>query len=403
MKPAKLDNKFLSGWRYVEVARYVPSLSRVIRDKDGDSPLIIDYNQVQDYADKHGNTGIYTSVWLYDSKDIESATRYSNLYFDLDNKDIQISYDETLKLINYLCDLIPKEAVKIYFTGKKGFHIECDAECLGISPSNDLPVIYRFIANYIKSKINLSSLDLSVYDARRMWRLPGTRHQDSNLYKTLISQDEMLSGIDAIFRISSEYRENECTQSNFSYKANQWYRDMFYLMEEDRERSKDYLSYFNKHGSSGLRKVDNKPKKFTPNILLEKCPAIKRIALEAQTNKDIDHESRLFLCSILTYTDESIEFLHGILSHCNDYNVEKSTAHIQDWIKRREIGIGGRPYTCDRANSVGVGCGSCNLEQRRKWVKIGDKFVETNEKSSPSPVRFAYTSEKDSNKRKENK
>jgi hypothetical protein len=30
------------------------------------------------------------------------------------------------------------------------------------------------------------------------------------------------------------------------------------------------------------------------------------------------------------------------------------------------------------------------LEKKNKWVKIGDRFVETQEKSSPSPVRFAY-------------
>jgi len=43
---------------------------------------------------------------------------------------------------------------------------------------------------------------------------------------------------------------------------------------------------------------------------------------------------------------------------CEDFNYEKSTSHINDWIKRRQLGIGGRPYTCERANSAGVGCDS---------------------------------------------
>jgi len=106
--------------------------------------------------------------------------------------------------------------------------------------------------------------------------------------------------------------------------------------------------------------------------------------------KYLEHEARLFLCSILTYNEESIKFLHGILSHCSDYNVEKTNSHINDWVKRRQLGIGGRPYTCERANSAGVGCGQCSLEKKNKWVKIGDKYVETQEQSSPSPVRFAY-------------
>ena len=82
--------------------------------------------------------------------------------------------------------------------------------------------------------------------------------------------------------------------------------------------------------------------------------------------------------------------MHEILKNCSDYNFEKSQAHIDDWIKRREIGIGGRPYTCERANSVGIGCGNCDLEKKKKWVKVGDSYIETDEESSPSPIRFAY-------------
>jgi hypothetical protein len=94
------------------------------------------------------------------------------------------------------------------------------------------------------------------------------------------------------------------------------------------------------------------------------------------------------------YSEDAVRFLHEILSHCSDYNFDKSSAHINDWIKRRHLQIGGRPYTCDRANSVGVGCGDCNLEKRNKWEKIGDRFVETNVKSAPSPVRHAYKTKK---------
>jgi len=61
------------------------------------------------------------------------------------------------------------------------------------------------------------------------------------------------------------------------------------------------------------------------------------------------------------------------------------------------MGIGGRPFTCERANAAGVGCGQCSLEEKNKWIKINGKFFETNEKSSPSPVRFAYSTKKEVN------
>lgn len=56
MRPCNEQNKFLSAWRFVEVARYVPSLKRVIRDKENNLPLVLDYSDVISYANKNGNT-----------------------------------------------------------------------------------------------------------------------------------------------------------------------------------------------------------------------------------------------------------------------------------------------------------------------------------------------------------
>ena len=89
---------------------------------------------------------------------------------------------------------------------------------------------------------------------------------------------------------------------------------------------------------------------------------------------------------------------YGIWCEDDDFNYEKSTSHINDWIKRRQLGIGGRPYTCERANSSGVGCGDCHLEKKKKWIIIGDKFVEGTEVSNPSPIRFAYKNKKENKK-----
>lgn len=65
------DSKFLSEWKYYEVARYVPSLDRVIRDKN----LILEDKDIEGYASKNNNVGIYTSVFAYNSEDLEKATR----------------------------------------------------------------------------------------------------------------------------------------------------------------------------------------------------------------------------------------------------------------------------------------------------------------------------------------
>lgn len=391
------ESKFLNQWKYVEVARYVPSLNRVIRDKVGNDPLFYEIKNINQYREMHDNTGLYTSVWHYNSKDINSCIRLGSLYFDLDNHDINKCYEEVKFLYNYLIEYIPEKSVIVYFTGKKGFHIECEALALGINPTNELPKIFRYVASKIKEKHLIESLDFAVYDMRRMWRLPGSKHQSTGLYKNIIPKDILYSDIDHVIDYCSSKRENIIEEQEFSLSANEWYRQFTYEMEEEKTKPKDFLESFNKYGSAKLKAFGEKEKSFEKENLWKNCPSIKRLHEQAIDNKQLEHEARLFLCSILTYNIDSIKYLHEILSNCDDYNFEKSTAHINDWIKRRELGIGGRPYTCDRANAVGVGCGNCSLEKRNKWVKIGDKFVETNEQSSPSPVRFGYKTVKDQN------
>jgi hypothetical protein len=385
-------DKFISQWKYVEVARYVPNLDRVIRDKNGDDPVFYEMENIDQYRQKHNNLGLYTSVWHFNSADINKAIRLGSLYFDLDSEDMNLCYEEAQRLYGYLSMYIPQESLLVYFTGKKGFHIECEAISLGINPSNELPKVFRYIANKLKEDLSISSMDFSVYDMRRMWRMPGSLHQATKLFKTLLPKDIFLSGIDKIIAYSSEPQLFDVVEQSFDFKANEWYRQFTYQMEEDKNKPKDILQHFNKFGSSNLKSFDQNQKIFEKETLWIKCPSIKRLHEQAENSHFLEHEARLFLCSILTYSEESINYLHEILGNCEDYNPSKSQAHINDWVRRRELGIGGRPYTCERANAVGVGCGSCSLEKKNKWVKVGDRFIETQEKSSPSPVRFAYKS-----------
>lgn len=391
------ENKFYSKWQYVELARYIPNIKRVIREKDQDGNMLYDFRRVKPYSDKYDNTGIYTSVWRFNSEDLQTAIRFGSLYFDIDNNDMDISYDEVKKLYSYLNNFIPDKSIIVYFTGKKGFHIECEVIALGINPGNNLPIVFRHIATDLKEKLELTSLDFSVYDPRRMWRLAGTKHQDTGLYKTVISKDLLFTNIEAIKKYSSEYHEPIIEDQTFSSTANQWYADYVLQVDDLKNKPRDVLAHFNQYGSSGNKTFSESEKVFEKEKLLDKCPSIKRLYEQAKEKHFLEHEARLFLCSILTYSEEGVQYLHEMLSYCEDYNISKSSAHINDWIKRREMGIGGRPFTCERANAAGVGCGECSLEEKNKWIKINGKFFETNEKSSPSPVRFAYSTKKEVN------
>lgn len=390
MKIPQDKEKYINAWQWVETARYVPSLSRIIRDKESDKPKFVSIFDIENYRNQYKNTGLYTSIWHFNSTDIDTAVRLGSLYFDLDNEDPNKSYSDCKKLIEYLQEYIPEESLLVYFTGKKGFHIECEAIALGINPSNNLPNIFRYIATKIKKSLEIESIDFSVYDPRRMWRLAGSRHQETGLYKNIIPKEIFSLGLEEIKNYCQTEKPNTVVDQNFNLKANEWFRQFTYDMEIDKNRSSDFLEYFNKHGSSAFKEVNLTEKEFTPKELLKNCSAVARLIEQAKTNRKLEHEARLFLCSILTYNEDSIKFLYSILSLCDDFNYEKSTSHINDWIKRRQLGIGGRPYTCDRANSVGVGCGDCHLEKKKKWITVGNKYIESTEELSPSPIRFAY-------------
>lgn len=390
MKIPQSDDRYISSWQWVETARYVPALSRIIRDKEGDKPKFVSIFDIENYRQQYKNIGLYTSIWHFNSKDIDNAVRLGSLYFDLDNQDPNKSYEDCKKLLNYLAKYIPQQSLLVYFTGKKGFHIECEALALGINPSNALPNIFRYIATKIKKDLDIESIDFSVYDPRRMWRLAGSKHQETGLYKNIIPQEIFDLGLEDIKKYCQTEKDNSVSEQQFNLKANEWFRQFTYDMEIDKSRSSDFLEYFNKHGSTAFKEVNLTEKEFTPKELLKNCSAISRLIEQAKVNKKLEHEARLFLCSILTYNEDSIKFLYSILSLCDDFNYEKSTSHINDWIKRRQLGIGGRPYTCDRANSVGVGCGDCHLEKKKKWITVGNKYIESSEELSPSPIRFAY-------------
>ena len=392
------EQKFLSQWKYVELARYIPSLKRVIREKDSDGTILYDVRRSIPYAKKYDNTGIYTSVWHFNNIDIDQAIRLGSLYFDIDNDKVQVSLDECKRLYSYLSSYVPEDSIIVYYTGKKGFHIECEAVALGIDPSNNLHSKFRYIAGKVVSNLGLESLDFSVYDARRMWRLPGSKHQETNLYKTKLSNSVLFSSMSEIMEYSSVEQDNSVPSQSFDYRANEWYRNLVYEFEESKNKPIDVLAHFNQYGSSGQKTFSSSEKVFEKQKLLSNCSAVKRLEDQAKTKHFLEHEARLFLCSILTYSEEGIEYLHEILSNCEDYNLSKSSAHINDWIKRRELGIGGRPYTCERANSAGVGCGDCSLEHKTKWIQVNGKYIETNERSSPSPIRFAYSSKKEGEK-----
>lgn len=392
----KDQTKWSSRFRLVELGRFVDTIDppRLVRERTGppgqEVPVYIPWDDVNLWRAKHGNRGLYTSVFHHDRPDVD-AQRLGNFYFDLDNKhDPTIAQADAVKLVEYLRQHLSDDALRIYFTGEKGFHIEAEAMALGLGPIKDLPGFFRYVANGLVDELKLTSVDFVVYEPRRMWRLPNSQHQKTGLYKVHLLPADLKRSLEEIKDIAHQPDSFVVPDQKFEAKANEWWREWSYRLEMSKHtplatRAQRFVA-----GQSRYRGRSTKAH-FTPRDLFDHCPVMLKWWGHAEQHHDLPHEVRLFLCSILTYSPEAEDYLHAILSNCDDYDPHRTQAHIDDWKRRRELGIGGRPFSCDKANQMRVGCGECNLQPMPRYERVGDQFVTTGETASPSPVRFAYT------------
>jgi hypothetical protein len=116
------------------------------------------------------------------------------LYFDLDYKtDPAVSQADAVKLIDFFINEleIAETDLYLYFSGSKGFHIIIDFRALDIKPGNDLHRIYKHIASYLIHRLGLKALDLNVYSAYRMLRLPNSVHAGTQRFKIELSIEEL--------------------------------------------------------------------------------------------------------------------------------------------------------------------------------------------------------------------
>lgn len=397
MKLPSDQSKFNARFKYVEVAKYVPSLKNVIREKKDGEPLLVSIEKVEEYSKRFNQTGIYSSIFQYDSKHLSTAASLGSLCFDLDSPDLEISRSETNRLVEYLLQYLSESGIRVYFSGGKGFHVECEAIALNVSSTDDIAGISRFIAGNITEELRLTTTDLVVYDKRRMWRVPNTRHQSTGLFKVECMQLlRNSSGMEPILKYAETPHKLDVPEQVFEPRANQWYREFVHQYEMSKIEKPNQVDLFNRfleQGTGSIKHFSDEDKVFDKFKLLKNCPAVGRLAEKAQKNRHLDHYERLFLCSLLIHNTEAIMYLQEILSYCSDYNPDLTSAYIDDWIKRKEYGIGGRPFTCAKAAEVGIDCLGCDsMEAKSKTIQLADgKYIETGELSAPSPIRHAYS------------
>jgi hypothetical protein len=117
---------------------------------------------------------------------------------------------------------VPRSAVRYYFSGQKGFHVEIPAALFGgFVPSTELHRCLKQAAGLILGDI---PYDGSVYDKLRLWRLPNSRHSKTGLYKVRLTPAEVLTlGIDEIRALAKAPRDTEAIPDLVAIADDDWH------------------------------------------------------------------------------------------------------------------------------------------------------------------------------------
>lgn len=166
--------------------------------------IFIPVNGIDNFRMQYNNRGVYTTAYYYSNKEIDKAELYGDFYLDFDDNDLTQAYKaeevfdriredalRSLAMLDALFHVSPGE-VEIYFSGKKGLHLIIPAGTLGITPNAKLNEIYKLLAMDCKKYSKHNTIDTQIYDRKRLLRLPGSQHNDTNLYKIPLSYEQLL-------------------------------------------------------------------------------------------------------------------------------------------------------------------------------------------------------------------
>ena len=158
--------------------------------------------EVGNFAASHNFRSTFCSAYRYNSSELEKASLFGDLYLDLDDENNFENVREDAKAVLSYFKIVYKidpTDIDIYFSGKKGLHMIVPAHILGIEPDPHLNEIFKYIVSSISGYTPHKTVDLKIYDNRRLFRIPNTIHGDTGLYKVPLTVDEIMhASIDEI-------------------------------------------------------------------------------------------------------------------------------------------------------------------------------------------------------------
>lgn len=109
---------------------------------------------------------------------------------DFDSSDnLDNARNDCLRAIDAL--KLTEDSYKVYFSGSKGFHLYIRQEFFPITPSDHTAKDFERLAVEIAKAHDLPTLDDSIYQANRKFRLPNSKHPKTGLYKVELTPTQL--------------------------------------------------------------------------------------------------------------------------------------------------------------------------------------------------------------------
>lgn len=311
-------------------------------------------SRANEFVSKCHNTDVYRCAYAYESTDVDNCLLYAPLYIDLDGnmeENFESLRRDALQCIYYMKTLLAlrDEDFEIYFSGAKGWHILIAPEILDIQPSADLNAMYKAWALHIYHSYNIKSVDLKVYDRKRLFRLPGTVNSKTGLYKVSVDMDFLRS---CTHRELKMLAENPMSKIIIPVKHTK--------NDEASRKFQEMLNKFNekKPGAAPKRQL------VLPKEKQELLPCIKSI-LDSSIGKGARNNTLAVLASAMLqsgYTrEETIEAALSWNAGNNppmpDSEVEHTCGSVYSML------LSGRSYGCSSIKELGYCTGECKLQK----------------------------------------
>lgn len=175
------------GTKYIRLTKSFYDKGTLIKPEDL-------YNHVNDDDSFYASTYFYNEDHYKQFQQTGSVKGFKgvlsdSIWLDFDNDaNPELAQQDAIESVNRLLkhQNVKESDIEIYFSGNRGFHV-----ILRTNTDRTPDQIASLVINNFGK--DLKTLDFSMYDTSQILRVPGTRHQDTKLFKIPLTFDQLKS------------------------------------------------------------------------------------------------------------------------------------------------------------------------------------------------------------------